>query len=178
MQFSKALPVLFSEFEKNNIDFALVGGLALYFSGASRTTFDADFMILSAQAETINRIMEKLGYRCLHKTEDVANYSSDKPEFGQVDFLFAHRKYALAMLQRAGKNEIMGMSVKVLQPEDLIGLKVQSSSNDPRRMALDRADIESMMVRYAGKLDWERVGDYFQLFGRQSEFNEFKKRFQ
>src|SRR5579872_5833995 len=130
MQFSKVLPLLFKEFEKQQIDCALVGGLALYFRGAARTTFDADFMILLTQLSEVDDIMRRLGYVCLQKTENVANYNSKNPELGQVDFLLAHRRYALAMLKRAEKNELMGIPVKVLRPEDLIGLKVQSNLRD------------------------------------------------
>src|SRR5690242_14317567 len=133
MKFSKALPLLFNEMEKHKIDFALVGGLALYTWGGSRTTFDADFLILLNQADQIGEVMKHLGYKALHQTDDVANFVSSDPDMGQVDFLFAHRQYSVAMLNRAKKSTFLDYPVKVVQPEDLIGLKVQSSSNDPDR---------------------------------------------
>src|SRR4029077_427856 len=101
MKFSKTLPLLFEEFSRERIDFALIGGLALYALGTSRTTFDADFMILLNQADVADRVMKRLGYQSLHRTHDVANYASEDPDKGQVDFIFAHRRYALSMLQRA-----------------------------------------------------------------------------
>ena len=124
MKFSKALPLLFGEMQKQKIDFALVGGLALYTLGAARTTFDADFLILLSQAAQVAEIMKRLGYQALHQTDDVANFSSDDPEMGQVDFLFAHRHYAKAMLQRAEKTTLLGLSVKVIRPEDLISAEM------------------------------------------------------
>src|SRR4029077_483069 len=111
----------------------------------------------------------------LHRTEDVANYVSSEPDLGQVDFLFAHRKYALEMLRRAVKRDVLGRSVKVLKAEDLIGLKVQSSSNDPKRAAKDRADIEDLMRRNAQNLDWEVVREYFVVFGREQEYELLRK---
>ena len=50
-------------------------------------------------------------------------------------------------------------TVPVLQAEDVIGLKVQASSNDPRRVALDMADVERLIVSRPG-LD---LGDHFRL---------------
>jgi hypothetical protein len=178
MKFSRVLPLIFSEFDKRRIDFALVGGLALYFSGAARTTFGADFLILLTQFDDVDEIMKASGYRCIHKSDDAANYISSDPDFGQVDFLLAHRKYALAMMQRAGRKEVLGCSVKVLKPEDLIGLKIQSSSNDPQQVPRDMADIEALIARNAGTLDWDLVRDYFKLFNRESELDAIKKTIQ
>ncbi len=84
---------------------------------------------------------------------------------GQVDFLFARRKYAVAMLDRAESSELLDYPVKVIQPEDLIGLKVQSSSNDPQRMPKDMADIEDLVRKFNRKLDWALIAEYFEIFG-------------
>src|ERR1700691_2832094 len=101
MKFTQTLPLLFEAFRRENVDFALVGGLALYALGTSRTTFDADFMILLDQAAIADQVMVRLGYKPLHRNDDVANYVSEDPDKGQVDFLLAHRNYALSMLKRA-----------------------------------------------------------------------------
>ena len=177
MRFSKALPLLFKELQGDHIDFALVGGLAMYTLGFSRTTFDADFMILLAQADAVEQIMNRLGYQSHHKTQDVANYSSQDSDMGQVDFLFAHRRYAVAMLQRAGNATLLGYPVKVIRPEDLIGLKVQSSSNDLERTQKDRADIEEILRNHGKTMDWSLVEEYFRVFDRETEYKDLRKRF-
>ena len=68
-------------------------------------------------------------------------------------------------------------SIRVLEPEDIIGLKVQAMVNDPRRRAQDRADIESLMAAHGRKLEWSRVLEYFELFGLADEGRELEKRF-
>lgn len=172
MNFEKVFKILITEFQKNKIDFALIGGYALYFANVSRTTIDIDFMILLKQSDVIDNIMKKYGYDLLNKTNDVANYSSQFVEFGRVDFLFAHRKYALHMLERAEYKEIFGLKVKVIKPEDIIGLKVQSSLNDPQRFHRDMADIEELIRQNIKTLDLELVNEYFSLFGRSKELDE------
>jgi len=80
------------------------------------------------------------------------------------------------MLRRAETKDVLGRQVKILKPEDLIGLKVQSSSNDPQRTSKDIADIEELIKHHAKTLDWELVGQYFQLFHREGELEHMKKR--
>jgi hypothetical protein len=49
-------------------------------------------------------------------------------------------------------------------------LKVQSSSNESRRFALDVADIERLLRATPG-LDLARVREYFRLFDREAELD-------
>jgi len=177
MRFSKALPILFSELQKRRIDHALVGGLALYTLGSSRSTFDADFLILLSQADDVDVLMKSIGYDLLERTAETSHYGSRNPDMGQVDFLFAHRSYALAMLQRATDNKLLGHPIRVIRPEDLIGLKVQSSSNDPNRADKDLADIQEVMLRHGKTMDWNLIADYFRIFKREKELDQLKKRF-
>lgn len=176
MNFKKIFEILISEFQKNKIDFALIGGHALSFFSVSRTTVDIDFIILLEQTEILDIIMKKYGYKLLNRTSDIANYSSEINELGQVDFLFAHRKYALQMLKKAEHKEIFNFRIKVLKPEDLIGLKVQSSSNDTQRYHQDMADIEALIRNNAGVIDFEIVREYFELFDRGNEFDEIMRK--
>ena len=94
---------------------------------------------------------------------------------GRVDFMYAHKERSTAMLERAEKRWVVGHDVKVLRPEDIIGLKVLSSTNDPDRASKDRWDIEDLMRRFHKTLDWQLVRDYFKLFNREEEFKKLKK---
>ncbi|MCM8778689.1 MAG: hypothetical protein NC898_05640 [Candidatus Omnitrophica bacterium] len=61
--------------------------------------------------------------------------------------------------------------------EDVIGLKVQAIANDPERKIKEMADIEALMGVYKNRLDWERLEDYFRLFGMDKELKQLKVRF-
>lgn len=100
MNFKKLFELLIPEFQKGKIDFALIGALALHFSGVTRETVDIDFVVLLNQSEKLNEIMQKYGYQAQQRNENVANYFPLYPGLPQIDFLFAHRKYALEMLKR------------------------------------------------------------------------------
>lgn len=168
MNFEKALKLLNAEFQKGKIEFALIGGLALQFAGVERFTRDIDFMVALSDSERVHMIMESLGYQALHRTQNVANYSGPS-ELGQVDFLFAQRQYGLDMLHNANPETFLGESIRVIRPEDIIGLKVQSSSNDPERADQDRVDIKNILRVNVAKLDMGLVREYFKVFDREEE---------
>jgi len=112
-----------------------------------------------------------LGSRVVWAIGEVIKRSSPRMELGRVDFLLAHRKYTRNMLARAEEKEILGgkFKVKVIKPEDLIGLKVQSSSNDSSRFHQDMADIESVISANYKNLDMNLIREYFDLFDRGGE---------
>jgi len=121
--------------------------------------------------------MLKAGYELIHESEDVLNFASKKFELGRVDFLLAHRKYALAMLERADEKLVLDgrFKIKVIRIEDLIGLKLQASINDHKRLRQDMADIEQLIRDNHSKFDMNLVKEYFQLFDRERDLQEIVK---
>ena len=177
MDFLLVFKFLIKTLKSQNIDFALIGGFALQAAGIARTTRDIDLIILSKDAQRIKEIMLRHGYRVIHESEDVLNFAGKKFELGKVDFLLAHRKYAIAMLSRAEERWVLQgkFKIKVLRVEDLIGLKVQASANDPKRLHQDIADIELLIRNNYSKLDIGLLQEYFQLFGREKELRQILK---
>lgn len=171
MNFEAVLKLLIENFEREGIRFALIGGLALHSAGYARATKDIDFLIPKEDVARVKKIMTSSGYSLIHESEDASNYEGSVGPLGRVDFLHAHRKYARAMLDRSPVQEIFNgtFHLKVIRPEDLIGLKVQSSSNDPERYHQDMADIEQVIRANYQNLDRALLEEYFSLFGRQDE---------
>jgi len=137
------------------VDHALIGGLAFAAHGGGRATVDVDFLAEGERADDIDRMVVERGYACLHRSEHAANYASDSRERGRVDFLFARRKHGREMLDRAREHDVAGRRLRVIDASDLVGLKVQSSSNDPSRRHRDLADVEWLLAH--ADLDLERV---------------------
>lgn len=177
MDFASVFRLLISNFQKEKIDFALIGGFALHSAGLSRSTQDIDFLVDDDDRPRLKELMLNCGYKVLHESQDVSNYVGKLKELGRVDFLHAHRKYARKMLGRAKQVDILEgrYKVKVLLAEDLIGLKVQSSSNDPARYHQDMADIE-YLLRANQNLNLNLVREYFMLFERSEELDTILKR--
>ena len=173
MDFEKVFAFLLTHFEKNNVRYALMGGLALDASGYSRATEDIDILILKEDMPKVKQFLLNLGYEPVHESEDVSNFKGLLKELGQIDFLHAHREYTRNMLKRARDCAILEnkFRVKVLKPEDLIGLKVQAGVNDPKRGSREWADIEHLLILHKGEHDLELLKEYFALFGLEDQLN-------
>lgn len=174
MDFPGTFRSILEKFKEDQIDYALIGGLALSFWGYPRATHDLDFMVLAKKKEIARKGMEELGFKVLRETENVAQYERGSD---RVAFIYAVRVHGLKVLERACEKEFFGLKFKVACPEDIIGLKVQSLANNPLRWFKEMADIETLLVENRGRLDLELVGQYFKLFNLEKDWKSLLERY-
>ena len=77
---------------------ALIGGLALASHGVVRATQDVDFLTDAGLANVLHGELLTLGYRCLHRSPDAANYVRGDE---RLDLLYASRPVARRLLAEA-----------------------------------------------------------------------------
>jgi len=143
---------------------ALIGGLALAPYKVVRATQDIDFLADGDHAASIDRAMGALGYECVYRSDDAANFVRGDE---RIDFIFARRPNARRLLAAAEQlTTSLGM-VPVVSKEGLIGFKLQGLVNDPRRTQ-DAEDIRALLRANTGNLNMAEVKDYFRLFERES----------
>ena len=152
-----------------SIAHALIGGLALAAHGAGRATNDLDLLADGDRSDDVDRILRGHGYECLLRNQYVGNYAAATPERGRVNFLFARHARARAILASAAIYTVLGESIRVADASDLIGLEVQSSSNDQARRYQNLADIDRLLRR--APVDLARVREYFRIFDRGKELD-------
>jgi hypothetical protein len=152
---------------------ALIGGFALPFYGVQRATGDVDFLVDERGADLLDEALRSAGARCLHRSADAANYTPGRSSLAPVDFVFARRDRARAMLAGARKRQLRAarLPVPVVDAEALIGLKLQALANDPGRRQ-DEADIAALFEAEGSALDVDRLRDYYALFDRERELDE------
>ncbi|MBI5595706.1 MAG: nucleotidyltransferase family protein [Elusimicrobia bacterium] len=179
MDFEKALRLLLDGFEARGIRCAAIGGFALGLLGAPRATLDLDFLVHRDDLTALHVLMLSLGYSRRFVSENVSQYSSADRSLGYVDFLHAFRRVSLGMLDRARESAPLagGRRLRVLEREDVIGLKVQAMANDPARAAKETADIEALAQACRGKLDWGRLEEYFAMFKMSERLALLRARF-
>ncbi|MGE5819725.1 MAG: nucleotidyltransferase family protein [Deltaproteobacteria bacterium] len=179
MDFELVLKRLLADFDRDQIRYAVIGGFALGVLGIPRQTIDLDFLVHKDDLTKLNARLTSLGYERVFHTENVSQYRHEDGAWGSLDFIHAFRQISLAMLQRANSHPVFAgaQTVKAVEPEDVIGLKVQAMCNDPTRSAQERADIERLMTHYGKRLDWDRIQEYYELFGLGGEANNLKERF-
>jgi predicted nucleotidyltransferase len=179
VDFEIALKKLTEEFDRLQIRYAAIGGFALGVLGVPRATMDLDFLVHRDNLSKLHDSLTALGYERVFHTGNVSQYRHDDAAWGSVDFIHAFRKVSLSMLERAKSYPAFGgkQRVRAVDPEDVIGLKVQAMSNDPARRAQELNDIERLMSVYGTKLDWERIREFYGLFGLEEEAKQLQERF-
>jgi hypothetical protein len=138
-----------------------------------------EFVVHRDNLEKLDGALAALGYSRMFRSESVSQYRHPDAAWGSVDFIHAFRKISLAMLDRAKDYPALGgkQSLKTAQPEDVIGLKVQAMFNDPERRAQEENDIERLMARYRRRLDWDRIQEFYGVFGLAEEAKKLRERF-
>ena len=173
MDFDLVFKNILESFQKEKINFAIIGGFALQAYGMTRATQDIDLLVLIEDKEKVKKIMIGQGFELRHESKDVMNFFGIVPILGRVDFIIAHREYARDMLNKAVEKEILNgkFKVKVITIEDQIGCKVQSSTNDKERHQKDLLDIEWLIKSNYPNLNMNLVREYFKIFNRENELD-------
>lgn len=179
VDFELVLKTLGGEFKKNSIRYGIMGGFALGVLGVPRATIDIDFLVQLDDMDKVNQILGKLGYMRKFHTENVSHFSHINSPWGLIDIIHAFRKHSLKMLKRAKERPLHDglTTVKVLQPEDVIGLKIQAIANDSKRTVHETADIESLLNFYRDKLDWNLIKEFYKLFDMDSEATRLMEKY-
>ena len=148
--------------------FALIGGLALASHRVVRATQDVDLLVEAEQADAIDAEVTRLGYRCLHRSTDAANYARGDE---RLDLLYASRAISKRLLANALELKTGLGILHVVSAEGLIGFKLQALANDPQRTQ-DREDIRMLLKNNLSTLDMSEVREYFRLFNREDLLDE------
>ncbi|WP_080808472.1 nucleotidyl transferase AbiEii/AbiGii toxin family protein [Desulfamplus magnetovallimortis] len=181
MNFEMVFKQVIQPFEEQGIQYGLIGGFALGVMGILRSTIDIDFLILVDDLEKAEKVLSSAMYSCIYKTENISQYSSSIKALGNIDIIHAFRHLSKEMLTRVQKFTVFDQySVKVLSPEDIIGLKVQAIANEPSRHAVDFQDMR-LILKYKNMnrqdIDWELLKDYFDLFNKQDLLIQLRDEF-
>ncbi len=150
-------------FDRLSMSPALIGGLALASHRVVRATRSVDFLVDAADADRLHELLLTLGYTCIHRSDDAANYVRDDEGF---DVLYAQRPEARRLLAEASERSTPFGHLRVISAEGLIAFKLQSLVNDPSR-GRDLDDIRALLKTNVDTLDMVRVRRYFALFERQ-----------
>jgi hypothetical protein len=178
MNFKSILSVLIERFQANEIRYALMGGLAFGLWGVGKSTLDIDFLVNRDDLPKIDAIMQELGYECKFKSENVSQYVSPLKIYGEIDFLHAFREASLEMLRKAVEKEVFegSLKIKVLIPEDLIGLKFQAIKNNPSREQEDLEDIKALVSIHGESLNWSVIEEYAKTFDMMDVYKKIRVR--
>ena len=141
-----------SMFARNDTEPALIGGLAVVAHHVVRATKDVDFLVEAEAADRVHDALLDLGYLCLYRSEDAANYVRAAEG---LDLLYAHRPLARRLLAQASERETPMGRMRIISVEGLIGYRNSSmnfsdNTDAPAETALNRAGASAVLAREAG----------------------------
>lgn len=178
MNFDLVIRRVVRTFEAAEIHYALIGGFAMALRGVQRATMDLDFILMLEDMAKADEILRAAGYERIFHSPNVSQYQSPERDWGRIDILHAFRGPTLGMLKRAEALPVLDdLTIRVVQVEDIIGLKVQAVVNNPARETRDWADIRMILeaAREQGTaIDWTLVTDYLKIFGLEARLAELK----
>jgi len=175
MEFERVLRTFIGFFEREEIRYAIVGGLAVHAYGRLRTTKDADFAVdLSDQSRVIG-FAESLGYETLHVSRAFSNHSHTDPVWGRVDFMYLDPATALKVFTDSRPMALIAeLSARVASPEHVAMMKALSMKNHPHRALYEADDVRVLMS--APGIDVDSVRDYYRDHGLLELFDAIVKK--
>ena len=181
MDFQLVFEKVISSFEKEKLQYGLIGGFALGVMGILRSTMDIDILLLVDNLDKADRILTDSMYTCVHRTPNLSQYTSQIKALGSIDILHASKTISKEMLSRVERFRVFNTyMIPVLSPEDIIGLKVQAIANDAQREATDIFDMRLLLDYQRQRkrpIDWELLDEYFSLFNKHALLAELKRDF-
>ena len=157
-----------SMFARNETKPALIGGLAVVAHQVVRATKDVDFLVEAEAADRIHDALLDLGYQCIYRSEDAANYVRVTEG---LDLLYAHRPLARRLLAEASERDTPMGPMRIISVEGLIGFKLQGFVNDATRTR-DLDDIRALFKIHRASLDMDELRAYFALFHKEELLHE------
>ncbi|HEY4715963.1 MAG TPA: nucleotidyltransferase [bacterium] len=176
--FIESLKHLKSIFEKRNIDYAILGGLAAGAWGRSRATDDIDLVVFISEKdlEEIVRNLKDNGFeiRFLGPSKPPDLIQVTKKRRGiiiRIDLMLAHIPYQEETLKRKVWLKIFNIEVPVISPEDLIVHKL--IANRP----IDIQDVENVFQYNFKNLNLTYLKKWAKEWDIEPRLNAFIKKY-
>lgn len=131
-------------FDDNQIEYCLIGGLAMMLHHGRANTVDIDFYVLVDDLDQVKKILQKEKYEVRTAGEFQLKAKVNRV---QIDLLYADHYMGAGVVKRAIPRQLGHDIVQVATPEDLIILKTVADRS------IDRRDIAELRELFQGKLD-------------------------
>jgi hypothetical protein len=174
MQFDEVLRTWQEFFEKEEIPYALIGGMAMKAWGRVRLTKDIDFAVGRSDQARVLAFAESLGYETLYVSEAFSNHVHDEARFGRVDFMYLAGETARRIFAASQIKVVVGdASLPVASAEHLAMMKAMAMKNFPHRALFEGEDVRSLLS--VPGVDRAAIREYFASHGLLELFDAIAK---
>jgi len=170
MKFREVFRLLVGFFEKEAMDYALIGAFALKAYGYVRATQDVDFIVRAEdQGKIVSYLESSLGYETIYRSPAYSNHIHPLSGLGRIDFLYVKGTTAQSIFSEARRLLVLDdLTTPVVKPEHLVALKVFAMKNNPDRTLREMADIKELLA--VPGLDYREVRRYFEKYGQMERY--------
>ena len=146
MNFKNMLKLLIEFFEKEHIDYALIGAFALKAYGYTRATQDIDIVVRRKDQNKIVAKLETIGFETIYRSSGYSNHVHPISKAGRLDFVYVDGRTAETIFRAVRELFVLDdIRVPVVCPEHLVALKLFAIKNNPQRLLRDLADIKYLV---------------------------------
>jgi hypothetical protein len=171
MTIKKQFNLLTKFFERENLDYAIIGAFALYAYGYTRATSDIDFITRIEYQKRIVEYLESLGFDTLNRSEGFSNHLHPLGQL-RIDLVYIGGETANIVFGSTKKKIVFeDIELPIVSPEHLIALKLFAIQNEPGRKYKEFADIKEIFQ--LTELDLNTVEIFFRKYGMEEYYNEF-----
>jgi predicted nucleotidyltransferase len=135
-----------SETRARNLQFLVIGGLAINLYGYSRDTADLDFLICSNQRSQWLDLFSRLDYGVFKDGGNFIQLSSAKQAAWPVDLMLVQEKTFQPMFAASREVDLYGTHSRIPSLEHLLALKLHALKNTRlHRFLKDFLDVENLI---------------------------------
>ena len=162
--------ILSGFFQREKMEYGIIGAFALFSYGYTRATRDIDFITRVENRSKVTAYLESLGFETIFSSDAFSNHLHPIDSI-RVDIMYVEGATADTVLGSTEKRMVFhDLELPVVSPEHLIAMKLFAIQNNPERKFKDLADIKEIL--HHATYDKRIVKEYFRKYGQESYYNE------
>lgn len=170
MNFKNQIILLTEFFNREKLDYAIIGAFALHAYGYTRATRDVDFITRLEYQEKIINYLESQDFETINRTEAFSNHLYPAGSV-RIDLLYVEGETADSIFDSVEKKVLFDeLKIPIVSPEHLVALKLFAASSDPQRKLKELADIKELIrIR---NIEPGKIEKYFKKYNLEKYFDE------
>ncbi|HEV2319949.1 MAG TPA: nucleotidyl transferase AbiEii/AbiGii toxin family protein [Verrucomicrobiae bacterium] len=164
---------IFTETNKRNLRFLVIGGLAINFYGYSRETGDMDLLIHRDNRDQWLKLFSSLGYGVYREGQGFLQLSPPEQSAWPVDFMLVRENTFQPMYSASREVNLYGVETRIPSLEHLLMLKLHALKNARlNRFLKDFLDVENLIRINKLDLKSENMKQLFAKYGTQELYEK------
>ena len=165
-----------SQARQRNLDFLVIGGLAVIFHGYSRDTADLDLLIRKNDRQKWIDLLVALGYSALNEKDAFVQLSPPKQGAWPVDLMLVQDATFDPIFASGVEVEMYDTKLKIPGLEHLLALKLHALKHGHiGRYSKDFLDIEGMVRVNKLDLNSEKIRHIFLKYGTVKIYEQISR---